>query len=415
VPGSRRPRRRHRRAAAGSLALVAVAVAATLWFPRAGFAAPGPAVTDAGSQIAADQAEASALEAQIASQQQQVSALSEQYDRASYNLGQIQAQLAGTEAQVLVDRQREARARRTLQLDAVNAYMYDSPDTHLLSAFASTTDTGQLHDVYENTAIGNMTQAADQLAAAGRQLIGTEARLRTEEAQAASDATGARDAQSQAQAAAEASTVTLDNVNSQMARLVVQQAAQQAAAQAAAAQAANDTRVRQQAAAAAAAAASVAESLGPGTVAAGQATVSANQAAGNQTVGSGVPERASGAGAVAVAAAEHYLGVPYLWGGASMGGVDCSGLVMLAWKAAGVSLVHSAALQYLQSIPVALDQVQPGDLLFYDLDGSGIDHVVMYVGSGTYGANTIIQAAHTGTFVEFDPLWLYGLVGAGRP
>jgi cell wall-associated NlpC family hydrolase len=88
---------------------------------------------------------------------------------------------------------------------------------------------------------------------------------------------------------------------------------------------------------------------------------------------------------------------------------------MLAWQAAGVSLVHSAALQYAESTPVALSQVQPGDLLFYDLDGAGIDHVVMYVGSGPYGAATIIQAAHTGTVVSFDPYWTYGLVGAGRP
>ena len=77
--------------------------------------------------------------------------------------------------------------------------------------------------------------------------------------------------------------------------------------------------------------------------------------------------------------------------------------------------MHSAAIQYDQSTPIALSQVRPGDLLFYDLDGSGIDHVVMYVGSGLYGADTIIQAAHTGTVVEFDPVWYFGLVGAGRP
>ena len=114
-------------------------------------------------------------------------------------------------------------------------------------------------------------------------------------------------------------------------------------------------------------------------------------------------------------AAEGYLGVPYEYGGASASGVDCSGLTMLAWEAAGVSLLHSAALQQGESTPVPLDAVQPGDLLFYDLGGDGIDHVVMYVGSGPYGAATIIQAAHTGTVVSFDPIWYFGLVGAGRP
>jgi cell wall-associated NlpC family hydrolase len=156
-----------------------------------------------------------------------------------------------------------------------------------------------------------------------------------------------------------------------------------------------------------------------GSPAAVQATQSANQATGDAggavTVGTGSPQVATGAGAKAIQAAEQYLGVPYVWGGASKSGVDCSGLTMLAWKAAGVTLVHSAALQYAQTTPVALSQVRPGDLLFYDIDGSGIDHVVMYVGSGAYGAATIIQASQPGTVVSFDPYWTYGLVGAGRP
>lgn len=419
----RHPRPLPRRPLVAVAPLVVVVLGAALCLPEASAAAAGPPTTvsapgDTDSQIATDQAQAAALEAQIATQQQQVTTLSEQYDQAAYDLQQVQAKLDATQAQLLVDRQREAQARRTLQVDAVNAYMYDAPDTRLLSAFASTTATGQLHDVYQATAIGNTTDAADQLAAAGRQLAGAETGLRDQEAQAAADTTSTSEAQNQAQAEAEASTATLDDIKGQMAHLIVEQAAKQAAAEAAAAEAAaaaQDDQARQQAAAAATAAAGVAETLGAGTAAAGAATNSANEAAGGATIGRGSPEEAAGAGAVAVAVAERYLGVPYVWGGASMGGVDCSGLVMLAWKAAGVSLVHSAALQYLQSTPVPLDQVQPGDLLFYDLDGSGIDHVVMFVGLGPYGADTIIQAAHTGTFVEFDPYWLYGLVGAGRP
>jgi peptidoglycan DL-endopeptidase CwlO len=94
---------------------------------------------------------------------------------------------------------------------------------------------------------------------------------------------------------------------------------------------------------------------------------------------------------------------------------------MLAWRQAGVSMDHSAADQYASFAHVPLNTLQPGDLIFYDLDGSGIDHVVMYVGpyldgrATPYGSGTIIQAAHTGTVVSFDPIWYQGIVGAARP
>ena len=66
---------------------------------------------------------------------------------------------------------------------------------------------------------------------------------------------------------------------------------------------------------------------------------------------------------------------------------------------------------------VPLDALEPGDLLFYyNLDGdSTIDHVVMYVGSGPYGSQTIIQAPYTGADVQYAPLFTEGLVSAGRP
>jgi cell wall-associated NlpC family hydrolase len=120
----------------------------------------------------------------------------------------------------------------------------------------------------------------------------------------------------------------------------------------------------------------------------------------------------------AAAAARTYLGVPYVFGGAGKKGVDCSGLTMLAWAAAGVSLEHSATVQWEESVPVSLNHLRPGDLLFYHFANDGntpITHVVMYLGSGPYGAATAIQAAEPGTNVAYTPVYFGGLVSAGRP
>ncbi|HVX21096.1 MAG TPA: C40 family peptidase, partial [Acidimicrobiales bacterium] len=192
----------------------------------------------------------------------------------------------------------------------------------------------------------------------------------------------------------------------------------------------------------AASAAAVAATVG-GAGAGAAATASANQAAASAASqsGSGGSTGSSGsgssggsssppattiaasgsstaAGQAAVQAAQSQLGVPYAWGGESPGhGFDCSGLTQWAWAQAGVSIPRTAAAQYSAIPHVSLTALQPGDLLFYkNLDTDGIiDHVVMYVGSGPYGSNTIIQAPSTGRTVSYSPMYYTDLIGAGRP
>jgi cell wall-associated NlpC family hydrolase/type II secretory pathway pseudopilin PulG len=98
-------------------------------------------------------------------------------------------------------------------------------------------------------------------------------------------------------------------------------------------------------------------------------------------------------GVVGVAMSQ--LGVPYVWGGASPGGFDCSGLVMWAYAQVGVSLPHSSYAQYNAGVPVSRDQLAPGDLVFFD----GLGHVGMYIGGGQF-----IHAPHTGDVVKISSL-----------
>jgi cell wall-associated NlpC family hydrolase len=102
-----------------------------------------------------------------------------------------------------------------------------------------------------------------------------------------------------------------------------------------------------------------------------------------------------------VAIAQRYLGIPYLWGGASpKTGFDCSGLVLYVYAQVGVQLSHGATDQQRASKPVPLNALQAGDLVFYG-NASYSYHVAIYAGGGQ-----TIEAARTGTLVR------YGVVGA---
>jgi cell wall-associated NlpC family hydrolase len=97
-----------------------------------------------------------------------------------------------------------------------------------------------------------------------------------------------------------------------------------------------------------------------------------------------------------VSIAMQYLGIPYHWGGASpQTGFDCSGLVMYVFGQVGISLPHFAAAQYHYGSAVARDQLEPGDLVFFD----NLNHVGIYVGN-----NEFIHAPHTGDVVRISSM-----------
>ena len=98
-----------------------------------------------------------------------------------------------------------------------------------------------------------------------------------------------------------------------------------------------------------------------------------------------------------VGIAERYLGVPYVYGGASPHGFDCSGLVMYVFAQVGISLPHYTVAQwsYSDSVSVPRNELEPGDLVFF----AGLGHVGIYVGGGNF-----IHAPHTGSVVRIDSL-----------
>ena len=119
------------------------------------------------------------------------------------------------------------------------------------------------------------------------------------------------------------------------------------------------------------------------------------------------PSRSGSAASTAINAAMGYLGTPYVWAGESAAGLDCSGLTMVSYAAAGVELTHSSRVQYGEGSLVPLDAAQPGDLVFWSSDGSqsGIYHVAIYLGD-----DMMIEAPTFGMTVRVTPMRYSGVM-----
>ena len=111
-----------------------------------------------------------------------------------------------------------------------------------------------------------------------------------------------------------------------------------------------------------------------------------------------------------VGIAMQYLGVPYVWGGASPSGFDCSGLVVYAFAQAGrPGLPHYTGALWQMGVPVSREQLAPGDLVFFN----GLGHMGIYIGGGQ-----MIHAPHSGDVVKISDIssgwYLSSYVGARR-
>ena len=365
-----------RKSVAGLLALLVVLSAICAWPTTRASAAP---VTKA--QISQAQTQAQALEQKVQNLNDQVEILVEKYDAANVKLASIEGQVVQARTKLREATAALSSAQSTLDNRVVN--IYEQGQTSGLEALLGSSSISDLLGRVQmlKTISAEDASIVSQVVAYKSQVADQEtaltSRLSEQRAQTAAISADKQAVQQQYAANEQA----LKGQEQQVAELDKTYQDQQAKL-AAEARAAAAAEAAQAAAEARAAAAAEPTQAAP-----------AHQHAGSNSSGS---VSASGKAAEAVQIAMRYLGVPYVWGGSSPSGFDCSGLVMYVYAQLGVSLPHSAASQYGYGTHVSRSELEPGDLVFF---GNPIHHVGIYVGNGD-----MINAPHTGADVRIQPL-----------
>jgi cell wall-associated NlpC family hydrolase len=141
---------------------------------------------------------------------------------------------------------------------------------------------------------------------------------------------------------------------------------------------------------------------------------SGNAGSSSGSSGGGSSHGSASAGSAAVSWARTQIGKDYQWGADGPSTYDCSGLTLQAWARQGVYLPHSSALQYSVTQHVSIDDLRPGDLVFFATDTSNpasIHHVAVYAGGGQ-----MVEAPYTGAQVRVSSIYRSGLMPyGGRP
>jgi cell wall-associated NlpC family hydrolase len=148
----------------------------------------------------------------------------------------------------------------------------------------------------------------------------------------------------------------------------------------------------------------------PGIQKVSASDAAAIRGAGAAVAGAAAEVAATGGRGSILSVAKTYLGVPYRLGGASRKGIDCSGLVLCAYRdGVGIKLPHKATLQMARGRRIPREQLLPGDLVGWGVPGN-YPHIALAV-----DANTVIVAPTWGKSVQYQKLWQKKVPGFGYP
>jgi peptidoglycan DL-endopeptidase CwlO len=341
------------------------------------FIAAGAATADP-TKIETKQAEAQQVLAQIHLIDAQLEQAAERYNLANIQLANIDAELKSNARHLVIAKSSLKGARHHLSERLVSIYVNGDRGSALEVLFGAE----NLDDLM------NRMDAIDRVSEQDARILRDVRRFKSEVLERKARLTKARAAQARvvAERAAERQSIEgqlasrqrlLDSIKGEIASLQAAEARRQA-------------ELRRQAEARIEAAAAAARAQRQASIATPEALLDELPIDVEPTL-TAPPSPYGGVVGIAM----QYLGVPYVWGGSSPAGFDCSGFTMFVFAQLGVSLPHHAASQFGMGVPVSRDQLQPGDLVFFN----GLGHIGIYIGGGAF-----IHAPHTGDVVKISSL-----------
>jgi cell wall-associated NlpC family hydrolase len=356
-----------------------VVLAAALLAFGAGLATSEPAA------IQEKRAEVQRIQSELASIDAQVGQAAEAYNGARYELGQVEQRIEQNRDMIVSTKRDLVQSRKVLAERLRDLYATPEPTlAEVLITSGSIAAAADQLDLLDRVGQQDATVVSG-LRDNKKRLENLRAELLVDREKAAEAVERAEREKAKVEELLRQRQAVLSNVKGELAQMLRAEEERERREAAAAA-----ALARQRQAAAAAAAAAPSSAAAPSV-----APAAADPAAPAAPAAPSAPLPSGGGNAAAASIAMQYLGVPYVWGGASPSGFDCSGLASYAFAQIGKSVPHYTGAIWNAFPKVPSDQLQPGDMVFFN----GLGHMGIYIGGGQY-----VHAPHTGDVVKVSSL-----------